>query len=100
MISLSAVETTAAAIWPKAQSIVVTVPDPKKGERLVLITTERDANREALQKQVKAAGGTELSVPAHILVVDDIPVLGSGKTDYVAAGALARERFGQTPLAA
>jgi hypothetical protein len=39
-------------------------------------------------------------VPAHILVVDAIPVLGSGKTDYVAAGALAKERFGQAPLAA
>ena len=93
MVSLSAVETIAAALWPKAQSMVVTIPDPKKGERLVLITTERDATREALQKQVKASGATELSVPAHILVVDNIPLLGSGKTDYVAAGALAQRAF-------
>jgi acyl-[acyl-carrier-protein]-phospholipid O-acyltransferase/long-chain-fatty-acid--[acyl-carrier-protein] ligase len=100
MVSLSAVETMAAALWPSAQSVVVTIPDPKKGERLVLITTERDANREALQKQAKAAGATELSVPTHILVVDAIPVLGSGKTDYVAAGALASERFGQALAAA
>jgi acyl-[acyl-carrier-protein]-phospholipid O-acyltransferase / long-chain-fatty-acid--[acyl-carrier-protein] ligase len=100
MVSLSAVETIAAALWPQAQSAVVTVPDPKKGERLVLITTERDATREAFLKQAKASGATELSVPAHILVVDNVPLLGTGKTDYVAAGALAKERFGQVSQAA
>jgi acyl-[acyl-carrier-protein]-phospholipid O-acyltransferase / long-chain-fatty-acid--[acyl-carrier-protein] ligase len=100
MISLSATEAIAAALWPQAQSVIVTVPDPRKGERLVLVTTERDASRDALLKQAKAAGASELSVPAHILVVDKIPVLGSGKTDYVAAGALAKERFGQALAAA
>ena len=36
MMSLSAVEAMATAVWPHAQSIVVTVPDARKGERLVL----------------------------------------------------------------
>ena len=93
MISLSAVEALAAAIWPRAQSIVVTVPDARKGERLVLITTEPDATRDAVLKQAKAVGATELSAPAHIMVVDRLPLLGTGKVDYVTASSMARERF-------
>ncbi len=95
MISLSAVEAMAAALWPNAQSIAVTVPDDRKGERLVLITTERDATRDAMLKQARAAGATELSAPSHVIVVDKVPLLGTGKTDYVAASALAKERFAE-----
>jgi acyl-[acyl-carrier-protein]-phospholipid O-acyltransferase / long-chain-fatty-acid--[acyl-carrier-protein] ligase len=95
MISLSAVEAMAAALWPQSQSIVVTVPDDRKGERLVLITSERDAAREAMQKQAKAAGASELSAPSYVMVVDKLPLLGTGKVDYVAASAMARERFGE-----
>ena len=35
-----------------------------------------------------------LAVPAGILAIDKVPVLGSGKTNYVAATALAKERVG------
>ena len=93
MISLSAVEALAAALWPQAQSLVVTVPDARKGERLVLITTERDATRDAVLKQAKAVGATELSAPTHVIVVDKLPLLGTGKVDYVAASSMARERI-------
>jgi len=95
MISLSAVETMAAALWPNSQSIVVSVPDERKGERLALITTERDATRDALAKQAKASGATELSAPSYVMVVDKIPLLGTGKVDYVTASAMAKERFAE-----
>jgi acyl-[acyl-carrier-protein]-phospholipid O-acyltransferase/long-chain-fatty-acid--[acyl-carrier-protein] ligase len=39
----------------------------------------------------QASGASELAVPAVIQVVDKLPLLGSGKTDYVAATALAKE---------
>jgi acyl-[acyl-carrier-protein]-phospholipid O-acyltransferase/long-chain-fatty-acid--[acyl-carrier-protein] ligase len=67
------------------------LPDQRKGERVVLLTTQKDAERSALQRQAKATGASELSVPANIRVVDKLPLLGSGKTDYVASTALARE---------
>lgn len=91
MVSLSAVEAMAAALWPQAMSVAVSIPDPRKGERIVLLTTQKDADRSAMQRQAKATGASELAVPAVIQVVDKVPLLGSGKTDYVTATALARE---------
>jgi acyl-[acyl-carrier-protein]-phospholipid O-acyltransferase/long-chain-fatty-acid--[acyl-carrier-protein] ligase len=91
MVSLSSVEAMAATLWPQATSVAVSVPDERKGERIVLLTTQKDADRAAMQQQAKATGASELAVPAAIQVVDKVPLLGSGKTDYVAATALARE---------
>ena len=91
MVSLSAVEAMAAALWPQAISVAVSIPDQRKGERIVLLTTQKDADRGAMQRQAKASGASELAVPAAIQVVDKVPLLGSGKTDYVAATALAEE---------
>lgn len=91
MVSLSAVENIASALWPQAMSVAVSIPDQRKGERIVLLTTQKDADRAAMQRQAKTAGASELAVPADIRIVDKVPLLGSGKTDYVAATALAKE---------
>ena len=100
MISLSAVETMVGAIWPQAQSAVVSIPDPRKGERLVLLTTQSDVARETISKQARTVGATELSVPGFIMVVDKLPMLATGKVDYVGATAMAKERFGAADVAA
>ena len=91
MVSLSAVEAMAAALWPQAMSVAVSIPDARKGERIVLLTTQKDAERSAMQRQAKTVGASELAVPADIRVVDNVPLLGSGKTDYVGATRLAKE---------
>jgi acyl-[acyl-carrier-protein]-phospholipid O-acyltransferase/long-chain-fatty-acid--[acyl-carrier-protein] ligase len=91
MVSLSVVEAMAAALWPQAGSVAVSIPDQRKGERIVLLTTQKDADRATMQRQAKASGISELAVPADIRVVDKVPLLGSGKTDYVAATALGKE---------
>jgi acyl-[acyl-carrier-protein]-phospholipid O-acyltransferase/long-chain-fatty-acid--[acyl-carrier-protein] ligase len=91
MVSLSAVEAMAAALWPQAMSVAVSIPDARKGERIVLLTTQKDAERPAMQRQAKTMGASELAVPADIRVVGNVPLLGSGKTDYVGATNLARE---------
>lgn len=83
MVSLPAVEGYAAKVWPDAEHAVVTRPDPRKGEQLVLFTTARDATAPTLQAWARANGVAELAVPRDIRVVDALPVLGTGKLDYV-----------------
>ncbi len=93
MVSLTAVENVINAAYPEEAHAVVNVPDPKKGEKLVLITTRAGLSRRDLARAVKEAGAPELYVPREILEVEEIPVLGSGKTDYVKLDEMARERF-------
>lgn len=95
MVSLSAVEAMAAALWPQAMSVAVTLPDARKGERVVLLTTQKDAERAAMQRHAKTIGASELAVPADVRVVGNVPLLGSGKTDYVGATNLAKELAAQ-----
>jgi len=84
MVSLTAAEDLAHAVWPQARHAVVAVPDPKKGERLVLVTDRRDAEAAPLLAHAQAIGAPEVAVPKRIIRVQEIPVLGTGKTDYVA----------------
>lgn len=88
MISLAAVETMIANLWPDANHVVVAIPDARKGEQLVLVTDKPDADKAALLDQAQAEGFPELWIPRAILVVESIPVLGSGKTDFGATISL------------
>lgn len=97
MVSLSAVEALSAELWPSLVTIVVSVPDARKGEKLVLLTTEKTVVRDQFQRHVKARGLSELNVPAEILLVDSIPLLGSGKPDYVSATKLVQEKLAARP---
>ena len=94
MVSLAAVEALAAEACPGAALVVVSLPDARKGERLVLITTDPALKRETVLRHARARGAAELMVPADILLVDSLPLLGTGKPDYVAATALAKESAG------
>ncbi|MGQ0456006.1 MAG: acyl-[ACP]--phospholipid O-acyltransferase [Hyphomicrobium sp.] len=100
MVSLSAVEALAADLWPQLITVVVSLPDARKGERLVLLTTDAACTREAFSQHAKRKGATELMVPTDILVVDRIPLLGSGKADYVTALLIAKERSAAKSAAA
>lgn len=95
MVSLAAAETTLRAILsrgsldcPELELVAVSLPDAKKGEKIVvLIAGDIDAN--ALQKHVLAAGINPLLIPGEIYLVEAVPKLGSGKTDFAAARRLA-----------
>ncbi len=84
MVSLTAAEDLAAAVWPEGRHAVVARADPKKGERLILVTDRRDAEAGPLVAYAQQIGAPELAVPRKIIRVPEIPVLGTGKTDYVA----------------
>jgi acyl-[acyl-carrier-protein]-phospholipid O-acyltransferase/long-chain-fatty-acid--[acyl-carrier-protein] ligase len=89
MVSLTAAEGLAAGIWPDARHAVIAMPDPKKGERLILVTDRLDASVDQLIAYAKIQGAPELAVPRKIVKAPEIPVLGTGKTDYVAIQRIA-----------
>jgi len=90
MVSLAAIETMAHKLWPAATHVAVTLPDPRKGEQVVLVTDAAGADRAALLAFAQAEGYPELWVPRAVLITAAIPVLGSGKTDYPGTLELAR----------
>ena len=83
MISLTAVESLISNLWPDHAHAVVAIPDEKKGEQLVLVTENKDAQKQAITEYVRNQGLSELGLPKKILYVDKIPLLGTGKIDYV-----------------
>jgi acyl-[acyl-carrier-protein]-phospholipid O-acyltransferase / long-chain-fatty-acid--[acyl-carrier-protein] ligase len=93
MISLAAVEALAAELWPDAVSGVAAVPDARKGERLVLVTTKADPKRADLLAFARAQGASEMMVPTEVLVVEKLPLLGSGKIDNIALTNFVRGRL-------
>jgi acyl-[acyl-carrier-protein]-phospholipid O-acyltransferase / long-chain-fatty-acid--[acyl-carrier-protein] ligase len=84
MISLTQLETLAKNCWPHALHGVIAQPDARKGEQLVLFTTQPTATLPALRAFILAAGGSPLLVPKTLRVIDKLPLLATGKTDYPA----------------
>ena len=61
--------------------------EPQRVERWLeaLGPTATDAERPALLAQAQSDGVAEICVPRQVIHVANMPVLGSGKIDYVAA---------------
>jgi acyl-[acyl-carrier-protein]-phospholipid O-acyltransferase/long-chain-fatty-acid--[acyl-carrier-protein] ligase len=89
MVSLEIVERIAAAAAPGFAHAASTRPDPSKGEAIVLFTTSKNLLREQLGAAAKSLGCPELAVPRLIRTVTALPLLGSGKVDYVRLKELA-----------
>ncbi len=97
MISLAAVEALASDLWPNALSAVVAMPDPRKGERLILLTQQKGATRSDFQSFARTKHASDLMIPAEVWVLDKLPVLGTGKVDMMAVGKLVEERLAAKP---
>ena len=93
MVSLAMVENQVNKLWPDYQHAVINIPDPKKGEALVLVTTHPGATREELVIFGKANKMGEITIPKKILIVKVMPLLGSGKVDYPAVKELVGNAF-------
>ena len=92
MVSLAAIETLAAELWPDAISACATLPDERKGERVVMITQQQNAGRGEFSAFARSKGASELMVPAEVTTLATIPLLGSGKLDYAGVKHLIEER--------
>ncbi|MEZ5897310.1 MAG: AMP-binding protein, partial [Parvularculaceae bacterium] len=91
MVSLAVVENCATAVWPDNMHAAAILPDDRKGEQIVLITDKAGPDRSLLLAWAQSHGVPELAVPKKIVAVDAVPVLGTGKLDYVAVTKLAEE---------
>ncbi|UQZ85887.1 Bifunctional protein Aas [Paenibacillus konkukensis] len=92
MISLQLVEELAAACYRDSSLALaaVSVPDGRKGERIVLYVT-KPVRLQELKAYLAARGSTPLLLPSRTETIDAMPLLGSGKPDYVALKRLAGE---------
>jgi acyl-[acyl-carrier-protein]-phospholipid O-acyltransferase/long-chain-fatty-acid--[acyl-carrier-protein] ligase len=82
MVSLETVEKIAAGASPEMQHAASTQPDAQRGETIVLFTLDRQLSRERLQETARKMGMPELAVPRRLVMVDALPLLGTGKIDY------------------
>ncbi|EXJ17198.1 acyl-[ACP]--phospholipid O-acyltransferase [Imhoffiella purpurea] len=88
MISLGAVEEQVRQALGRSdlEIAAVNVPDERKGERILLLTSE-PIDPDDLRRRMMGQGANPLSIPSEVREVAEIPKLGSGKTDF---GALKR----------
>ncbi len=92
MVSLTSIEIMLQKAFPDVPQAVVSVPDKKKGEQLVLFSTLVKVDRKMIGDAMKAQGSNDLMIPKTIVQVEKLPLLGSGKTDYVSLGRMALEK--------
>jgi hypothetical protein len=64
----------------------------RKGERLIMLTQQKDATRSAFMASARERHASDLMIPSEVVVLDKLPLLGSGKVDMVALTRQVRER--------
>ncbi len=90
MISLTAVEEQVRETLqdPELDLVAVNLPDEKKGEKIVLLITSEIAMTD-LKKAMLDHNINPLFIPSDLILVNEVPKLGSGKTDFNTAKRLA-----------
>tara|TARA_R100000027_G_scaffold67314_2_gene65530 strand:+ start:5164 stop:8601 length:3438 start_codon:yes stop_codon:yes gene_type:complete len=79
------------------QLCVTSVPDEKRGERLVVLVTEKSGiDRDRFSEGLKGTDLPNLWKPSanSVVAVEEIPQLGTGKPDLVGIRKIAKERIG------
>ncbi len=91
MVSLGLVENEISKVLKDEERIAISaVPDSKKGEKIVLLA-EGEIDLEELKIKIKNLNLNPLFVPSIYFKVEEIPKLGSGKTDLKGLKKLAQE---------
>lgn len=93
MVSLTAVETYINQASPEGHHVVVAVPDERKGEKLILVTDDDSLSRNTIKEAARAKRVNDLMIPKMVILVESIPVLGTGKTNYPEVQKLAESHL-------
>lgn len=88
MVSLTAVEDCIKKIWPNNTHAVLSTPSKTKGEELLLVTDYQLAEQNKLIDGFRSYGFDSLYIPRKIHIVQEIPLLATGKIDYTQLIAL------------
>jgi len=96
MVSLAAVEAAAQAVCPENLVAAVAAPDARKGEQIVLFTDFSGMTREKITDVIQAHRLPEIMIPRKIVILGEIPLLGTGKADYVRLNEMARREAVQS----
>ena len=83
MVSLTDIEEAVSQLWPDYAHAAMQLPDDRKGEKIILVTTCPHPSQSDLIVHFRDNGVGELGIPKIILTIDHLPILASGKTDYV-----------------
>lgn len=91
MVSLDTIERVAFHASAEHRHAALLIQVPGQGESTLLFTTDPALNRATLLRAARELGVSDLATARSIAVLKDLPLLGNGKTDYVALGQLASE---------
>lgn len=83
MVSLTAVESIAAILWPGQAHAALYQKCPRKGEQILLFSEAPLADKSVFINHIHVQGNSELLIPHKIFPNTKIPVLTTGKIDYV-----------------
>ncbi len=85
MISLTAVENYAKEIFKNEdfKAVALAVPHAKKGEQIVLVSNDKNAERKDFIDFCAKNGLSELYVPSVLMFREEFPVFATGKADKV-----------------
>lgn len=87
MVSLAAIEALAERTWPGVPAAAIALPDPRKGNRILLALAPgvgKPPETSALQTRARSEGLAEIMLPSRIEILPKMPMLASGKPDYPA----------------
>ena len=88
----AAVEEVLGETWPDDKHAVIMLHGGPRGETLTLVTTKEGLKRDEMRQKLSDLGMAEIAIPKKVLIMEDLPLLSTGKVDYVTLDELLRAK--------